>query len=394
MTSILDKDQFNAFCRHTQISVAGAATGPLAGLTFGVKDIYDIAGAGTSFGNPDWLATHPVPTRTAPIVEQLLQAGASIVGKTQTDEIAFSINGINAHYGRTINPRVPSRLSGGSSSGSAAATAAGLCDFALGSDTGGSVRLPASFCGLYGMRTTHGRLSLEGACALARSFDTAGWFASDIGLYAKIGDVLLTGRKAWPKFERVLIAEDAFALVDPGVKEALQATLDKIAAIFGAPKPVTLAAEGLPQWFEVFRINQFAEIWREHAAWIARDKPKFGPGIADRVMAASRLDAAEVAKAAAARADITQRMTDLLEDRTMLVLPTVPGIAPLVDTSIAELENFRGRAMSLLCVASLTRLPQMNLPAATLNNCPLGISLIGPAGSDEILIEIAGRIMR
>ncbi len=392
MTSILDSDTLGAFCRHTHVEVAGAAKGPLAGLTFGVKDIYDVAGAGTAFGNPDWLATHPIATKTSPPVERLLQAGARLIGKTQTDELAFSINGINAHYGRPINVNAPGRLTGGSSSGSASAVAGGLCNFALGSDTGGSVRLPASFCGLYGLRTTHGRISLDGARPLAASFDTAGWFTTDMATFAKVGKVLLTDVPAGLSFDRVLIAEDAFALVDASVKDALQGALDRAIKAFGAPRPVTVSAEGLRQWFETFRIIQFAEIWREHGEWIRRTDPKLGPGIKERLQAASALAPADVTRAEAARAEIAKRMAALLEDRTILVLPTVPGIAPLVETPIAELEDFRGRAMNLLCIAGLARLPQMTLPLASFAGCPLGISLIGPARTDEMLIAAAARI--
>ncbi|MGD9812272.1 MAG: amidase [Sphingobium sp.] len=394
MSSVLDRDSLNAFCRHTHVEVAGTASGPLAGLTFGVKDIYDVAGVGTAFGNPDWLATHPVPTKTAPIVERLLAAGASVIGKTHTDEIAFSINGINAHYGRTTNPKAAGRLSGGSSSGSAAAVAGELCDFALGADTGGSVRLPASFNGLYGLRTTHGRISLEGARTLAPSFDTAGWFARDLSIFARVGKVLLTKGRSWPKFERVVIAEDAFALVDPGVKEALRAILDRMAQALGTPRPVTLASDSLQKWFEIFRTIQFSEIWRVHGEWIRRVNPKFGPGVAERVIATSKLDPGEISRAEATRIQIATRVTDLLGDRTLMILPTAPGIAPLVETSIEDLEDFRGRAMRLLCISSLTRVPQLNLPAASLHGCPLGISLIGPVGADEALIDAAQRIMR
>ena len=253
MPSILERDQLNAFCRHTHIEVAGAKRGPLAGLTFGVKDIYDIAGVGTAFGNPDWLKSHPVPTKTAMVVERLLTAGASVVGKTQTDEIAFSINGINAHYGRTINPKAAGRLSGGSSSGSAAAVSGGLCDFAIGGDTGGSVRLPSSFNGLYGLRTTHGRIAMTGCCVAAPSFDVAGWFARDLPLFAKVGDVLLTGGRTWPEFSRVLVAEDAVALMDPDIKDALQPMRDRITRALGPARPITLADKGLQSWFETFR---------------------------------------------------------------------------------------------------------------------------------------------
>jgi amidase len=179
MPSILDRDTFNAFVRETHAELAGATAGPLAGLTFGAKDIYDVAGNRVTFGNPTWLETHGPAARTAVAVQQLVDAGASLAGKTQTAELTYSLNGENVHYGSVLNPNAPGRDTGGSSSGSAAATAAGLVDFALGSDTGGSVRLPASFCGLYGMRPSHGRVSLDGACPLGPSFDTAGWFARD-----------------------------------------------------------------------------------------------------------------------------------------------------------------------------------------------------------------------
>src|SRR6187401_2279204 len=177
--SILNQDTLGAFCRHTHVALAGAAQGPLAGLTFGLKDIYDIAGHKTGFGSPDWLGTHEVASRTASVATRLLGAGATMVGKTHTEEMAFSLTGKNAHYGTPLNPAAPGRIPGGSSSGSASAVAGHLVDFAIGSDTGGSVRAPASFCGIYGIRPTHGRIALDGVCPLAPMFDTCGWFARD-----------------------------------------------------------------------------------------------------------------------------------------------------------------------------------------------------------------------
>src|SRR5688500_36916 len=191
MPFILERDAIGAFCRHTHAELEGAADGPLAGLTFGAKDIYDVAGRKTGFGSPEWLATHDEASATAPAIQLLLDAGARMVGRTQTDELTYSLNGENAHYGTPSNVNAPGRIPGGSSSGSAAAVAAALVDFALGSDTGGSVRAPASFCGIYGMRPTHGRVSLEHACPLASSFDTAGWFARDPAVLARVGRVLL-----------------------------------------------------------------------------------------------------------------------------------------------------------------------------------------------------------
>src|SRR5918992_3688700 len=185
-------DRLNAFCKDTDAYLEGAAGGPLAGLTFAAKDIFDVVGYVTGGGNPDWKATHEAATHTAWVVRVLLAAGATMVGKTITDEITRGIFGENAHYGTPLNPRAPGRVPGGSSSGSASAVAGELVDFALGSDTGGSVRASASFCGIYGLRPTHGRISLEGVRPLAASFDTAGWFARDAALMERVGAVLLS----------------------------------------------------------------------------------------------------------------------------------------------------------------------------------------------------------
>ena len=149
----------------------GSDNGPLAGLTVAVKDCYDIAGERTGIGSPDWLAEQPRAAVSAAAVRSVLDAGATVVGKTICDEFMYSITGANAHYGTPLNPRAPDRLPGGSSSGSASAVAGGACDLALGTDTGGSIRVPASASGLYGLRTTHGRVDMAGVQAMAPSFD-------------------------------------------------------------------------------------------------------------------------------------------------------------------------------------------------------------------------------
>ena len=390
MAAIPD-DALGAFCRHTHVAVKGSGSGPLAGLSFGVKDIYDIAGHKTGFGSPDWLATHDAATRTAAVVETLLAAGADIVGKTQTDELTYSLNGENAHYGTPVNANAPGRIPGGSSSGSAAATAGKLVDFALGSDTGGSVRAPASFCGVYGIRPTHGRLSLEGACALAKSFDTAGWFARDAVLLERIGRVLL-GETAAVKPGAALLAEDGFALLGSGAVEAFQPALEKIKTIIGTLQPVTVSAEGLPQWFQAFRVLQGAEIHQQLGAWVAQVQPKLGPGVRERMQWTATLTAADIAEAQAVRDAARRRMDELLRDNAVLVLPTVPDIAPLLNTPAAALDDFRARAMSLLCIAGHAGLPQVTLPLATLNGCPIAISLIAARGNDALLLELARRI--
>ena len=390
MASIPD-DALGAFCRHTHAAVKGSGAGPLAGLTFGVKDIYDIAGHKTGFGSPDWLATHDAAAKTAPVVAQLLAAGADMVGKTQTDELTYSLNGENAHYGTPVNVNAPGRIPGGSSSGSAAATAGRLVDFALGSDTGGSVRAPASFCGIYGIRPTHGRVSLAGARALAKSFDTAGWFARDAALLERIGRVLL-GDTGAVEHGAALLAEDGFALLGSGAVEALQPALEKIKTVIGPLQKVTVSAEGLPQWFQAFRVLQGAEIHQQLGAWVAQVQPKLGPGVRERIQWTATITAADIAGAQAVRDAASRRMDELLKGNAVLVLPTVPDIAPLLNTPAAALDDFRARAMSLLCIAGHAGLPQVTMPLAMLNGCPIGISLVAARGNDALMLELARRI--
>ena len=387
----LPDDPLGAFCRHTHSAVCGSGHGPLAGLTFGVKDIYDIAGHQTGFGSPDWLATHGPATHTAPVVAALLAAGADMVGKTQTDELTYSLNGENPHYGTPINVNAPGRIPGGSSSGSAAAVAGGLVDFALGSDTGGSVRAPASFCGIYGMRPTHGRISLDGACALAPSFDAAGWFARDAGMLARVGSVLL-GNAASIAPGRMLLATDAIAMLDTGVAAALAPALAHISAKCGAPASVTVSPEGLPHWFQAFRILQGAEIRAQLGDWVAAARPQLGPGVRERMAWTATITTHQVAQARTLRVAVRDRMHALLADDAVLVLPTVPDIAPLRNTPAAALDDFRARAMSLLCIAGLAGLPQVSLPLAQHEGCPLGLSLIAARGGDGLLLALAQHI--
>ena len=388
MNETVANDKLGAFCRHTHAELKGAPNGPLARLTFGVKDIYDIAGHKNGFGNPDWLRTHEPASRTAPVVQRLLDAGADMVGKTHTDEITWSLNGENAHYGTPVNVNAPGRIPGGSSSGSAAAVAGGLCDFALGSDTGGSVRAPASFCGIYGIRPTHGRVSLEGACPLAPSFDTCGWFARSAELLERIGRVLL-GDEGGGTPRRLLLAQDAFALAGDAVASALEPAVARVSALLGRPERVTVAADGLAQWLEVFRVLQAAEAWAQHGEWVRRVKPDLGPGIKQRVQWAADLDPKSVGPAKKRREEIARHMDGLLANGAVLMLPTVPGIAPLRNAAPADTENFRGRALAELCPAGLARLPQVSLPLARFDGCPLGLSLIAARGEDAMLLALA-----
>jgi amidase len=379
------EDELGAFCRHADAHIEGAPEGPLAGLRFAVKDIYDVAGQVCCCGNPQWLASHEPAGATAPVIETLLAAGATLVGKTLTDELAYSLNGENAHYGTPVNVAAPGRIPGGSSCGSAAAVAGGLVDFALGSDTGGSVRVPASYCGLYGLRPSHGRIAIDHTMPLAPSFDTVGWFAREAELLARVGEVLL-GQDRAPPPARLLVAEDAFAGLEPRARAALEPGLERITRALGEPVAVTVAGDELPQWETCFRALQAREVWAVHGDWVRRAEPDFGPGVADRFAWARTVSEEEVAPHKPMRERIARHMDELLGAAGVLCLPAAPGIAPLKETPQDQLEGFRSRILQLTSIAGLARLPQASLPLAELEGCPIGLSLIAPRGADAALL--------
>lgn len=385
----------SAFVPHDlKAPIAGAAHGPLAGLSVVIKDMFDIVGERTGGGNPDWLAAQKPATKNAAVVQKLLDAGATITGKTICDEFFYSIAGVNAHYGTPVNPRAPGRLPGGSSSGSASAAASDACDFAIGSDTGGSVRIPSSFCGLYGIRTTHGRVDLAGAMAMAHSFDAAGWLANGPGVFRKVGPVLLGGISTTAEITKLVVLDDAFAEADPEVAALMKDALAAMAADLPAPAHQRIAPDNLDIWREAFRIIQSREIWSVYGDFVTRTKPHFGPGVAERFAAAATVTEDMAAHARVMQERARDRIRGIVQPGTLLVLPTAPAIAPLADAPNAVHESFRTRAMRMTCIAGLSGLPQMSVPIGTIGGCPVGLSFIGWAGSDEALLDLAVRLSR
>jgi len=393
MNEIVANDRLGAFCRETHVEIEGASHGPLHGLKFAVKDIYDVAGHRTGFGSPDWLRTHGPAARTAPVIQWLLNAGADLVGRTHTEELTWSLTGENAHYGAPVNVNAPGRVTGGSSSGSASVVAAKVVDFAIGSDTGGSVRLPASFCGILGMRPTHGQIPLDGVCPLAPSFDTCGWFARDVGVFELVGRTLLREEAPAVQPERLLIAQDAFEIAGEAVAQALRTALDKVAAVVGKPEVVTVGDEPLTRWMDYFRFLQGAEAWACHGEWITREKPATGPGVKERFAWAATVGPGDITRASMRREEIARRMADMLGEGTVLALPSAPGPALLRNSPPKVVDDLRTRALPILCIAGLARLPQVSLPLAQFDGCPLGLSLIAARGNDALLLALAGNLM-
>lgn len=382
-------DLFNAFVDYDPVPVENSGSGPLLGQTFGVKDLIDVVGYPTGCGHPLKCRQSEIARQNASCVQTVLDAGAVFVGKNHTDELAYSLNGANHHYGTPINPAAPDRIPGGSSSGSAVAVAGKLACFSIGSDTGGSVRVPASYCGIWGIRPTHGVIPMDGVMPFAPSFDTLGWFARDAATLKGVGECLLPTDTFSPR--RALIVTDAFDLLPTVLSDALKSAAICEHLPVGT---VSLAEGGLEAWAENFRILQGYEIWQNHGDWIKQFRPKFGPGIAERFSWTATISDEAAESARQAKADFRRRLADICGDDTVLLLPTVPGPAPRRDALVRDLEVFRNHALQVLCISGLSGFPQITYPATEKDGCPVGLSILGPAGSDRGLLDIACQLRK
>ncbi|WP_240641316.1 AtzH-like domain-containing protein [Nocardioides ferulae] len=360
--------------------VAGADGGPLRGHTVAVKDLYAVAGQRIGAGNPAWLAAAAVEARHAAAVQALVDAGADLRGLARTDEFAYSLAGANAHSGTPPNVRAPHRLPGGSSSGSAAAVALGHASLGLGTDTGGSVRVPAAYQGLYGIRTTHDLVSRDGLLALAPSFDTVGWLARDPATLLAVGRVLLPGRPPAGTRELVVVPR-LVALADPDVAETLTRCLAALGGVAAEDWPL----DDLPGWLAAFQTLQAWEAWREHGDWLAGRLDTLGADVRGRFAHASTVTDAD---ADAAREQVglaRETIRGLVGDR-VLVLPAASSVAPRIGTDLGPV---REATMNLTCLAGLGGLPAVTLPTRTAEGLPCGVSLVAAAGRDLELLQLA-----
>ncbi len=391
-TPLPPRDALNAFCRDDDTHLPGG-DGPLSGLTFASKDIFDVAGHVTGGGNPAWKATHAPAEANAWVVQQLVDAGAELAGKTITDELTRGIFGENVHYGTPVNPRAPGRVPGGSSSGSASAVSGELVDFALGSDTGGSVRVPASFCGLYGLRPTHGRIPRTGMMLQAPSYDTIGWFARDAETFGRVGEILLASSGSPGVPLHLIIAEDAFELAESDTRSALMAAVEEIGSLFDSVTTVRLSPTSLTDWSNQQQVLQSREAWESVREWIDRVNPAFSFEVSDRYVLARSVTDEQVAAAQLRREEIVDRMNEVFQGGEKVVcLPTTISPAPPTGQAVSQRHELRLRNSAITSIAGNTGRPQISLPLVEVGGLPVGLSLLGDRGADEALISLASRV--
>jgi amidase len=390
-------------CAFTEVfELKPTASGPLNNLRFAVKDIIDIHGRKTTCGNPSCAKTRPIAAANAVCVDQLLNAGATCAGKTITDELAFSLDGENFFFGTPLNPKAPERVPGGSSSGSASAVACGIVDFALGTDTGGSIRIPANNCGIYGMRPSHGIISGAGINPFASTFDTVGILASTAQVLLDVASVLLACVPQIREVGHIYIIEEFLDLSDSEVLiwfkeqekllgQVFPSNLQKISlkSIDLDPEMTTTS-----NWLDTYSTIQWAEIWSTLGSWIEAEKPKFGPRTEVNFELTKNLDRKTISQAIYKREHSYRKLKSFLKPNDLIVIPTAPIIAPLkgvLGLNRSE-DNYYEKTLSSTSLAGIGRLPQISLPIGMIDNIPHGLSFIGASGEDGYLLSIVQKM--
>lgn len=414
----LVKEDFGAFVERLQLlpppqPAPPKAPHPLTGLTFAVSDVFDIDGYVTGFGNPDWARTHEAASRTSPVVAALVEGGATCIGKTVVDEMAYSISGENKHYDTPTNPEAPARVPGGSSSGAAVAVAANIVDFSLGIDTVGGVRVPAGFCGVIGFRPSHGAVSHTGIVPVSTSLDTVGWFAKDPNILHRVGHVMLQLPFSVPRNPRqVIVAADCLQLLKIPSDRVAQAVIQSTEKLFGRQ---VLKHENIEEYFNckvpslkvfyskkangevktsplrllanIMLFIQRHEFKHNHAEWIDIVKPILDPAISAHVHETMDISDTEIENCQSVRNELRQAVNSLLKDDGILVIPTVADPPPKLGAKEILSEDYQSRAFSLLSIASMSGCCQVSVPLGFYDKCPISISLIARHGGDRFLLD-------
>ncbi|KAJ1387450.1 Amidase signature domain [Sesbania bispinosa] len=385
----------------------------LNSLTFSVKDMYDVKGYVVGFGSPEWARTHPAATSTATTILALLEAGATCVGTNVTDELAYSINGENIHYGTPRNPCAPDRVPGGSSSGSAVAVSAKLVDFSLGTDCIGSSRVPASYCGIFGIRPSHDAISRSGVTPMAQSLDTVGWFARNPTILKKVGQVLLhLPNVTHARPSHIIIADDCFQLSSIPYDALTQMVIKVSEKLYGGDvlkheilgDYVKANVPSLKHFLNKEHMNPLDalssamqllaryEFKNNYGEWISTVKPNLGPGVSENVAEALKTTGENIDICHSIKGEWREALNALLGDFGILIIPTVSGPPPKLQTNASELKDFNARAFTLQSIAGFSGCCQISIPLGMYNNLPISISFVARHGADGFLLSLVESI--
>ena len=395
------KASSGAYMPYPQRKVENAALGPLTGLTFTAKDMFDVKGYPTSAGSPTLLAMSGEKPESAAAVEMLLAAGARFDGKTVTDELAFSLIGSNAHFGTPVNGAAPDRFAGGSSSGAASAVSCGLCDIGLATDSGGSVRGPASQSGLFGIRPTYGRISLRGCTPLCPRFDTAGFMTKTLDAFRRTANVFFKTEEERvmpsdagtdPKPQALLVPEDILEAFGSESREALNDAFNVAADLFGESAAVRASPYSLKETLAAYQRLQGKGIWATWGDFIETQRPCFGPGVKERFAFAHSMAEVDLAHEETMIEAVRDHIERLLCGGAILMLPTLAGPGPKRDADAQTLAMFRTSASLSFAIGGLAGVPWLTLPVGTIEGAPIGLSLVGAAGTDRRLVELGAKL--
>lgn len=362
--------------------VDATSPGPLIGRTVAVKDLYAVAGFPVGAGIPAYARDQRPATEHAAAVARLLAAGARITGIAHTDEFAYSLTGSNGRYGMPVNPAAPERIPGGSTSGPAVAVARGEVDIGLGTDTAGSIRVPAAYQGLWGIRTTHRRIGTVGLLPLAQSFDTVGWVTAAGATLAAVADCLLDPDTATPA--GFAIDHRLCDRADPAIAAAVRVVAEGLGA-----RPIDLCPHD--EWLAAFRVVQAHEAWANHGEWISTHPGALEPDVAERFAFAATVTAGQAAAARTQLNAAADHIRTTLGDRA-LVLPAAATPPPPRTAGPGIHETTRRRTLRLTCLASIAGLPAVTLPLGRDEGGPSGLCLVGAPGTDRSLIHLARSI--
>ena len=359
--------------------------GILNNLNFVLKDMCQIKNLKTSCGNPDFYKKCEPALEHAVFLKKLLNEGAILNGITVCDEFFYSVIGENSHYGTPKNLNAPNCVPGGSSSGSAAAMTTNKYDFSIGSDTGGSVRVPASFCGLLGIRPTHGRIESTGVFPMAPSFDTIGWFANDVKTFKNISAVLLNKKNASSiSFSKYVIAEDILELAEKDIQYQFN---NHLKILFPNLQKIRLSKFNKAEIANNFRILQGGEINEHVIPWIKENNPYISQEINNRIEMASKITTDEIIAAKSFREALILEINNSLPEGDIALFPTTPFSAPTCGQTDEALGSDRKKIMEMTSITGMTSRPQISIPKFKGKTGPVGISILGWRNSDEILLN-------